>query len=107
MARFKGANLLNLRTFAEARFGADAWTRMIAALPPEDQPAARAIVAVGWYDLGLQTRILHAFDRVLAGGDRAVLVEFGRYDAERDLTGPQRLFLRLANPAYVLEKAGD
>ncbi len=107
MPRSKGTNFNNLKSWIETRHGEDAWARVLAAMPGGDPVRLQAIVAVGWYELELQNRLLHAAVDTIGGGDPQVLADYGRFDAERDLTGPQRLFLRFGNPAYVLEKAGD
>jgi hypothetical protein len=103
----KGANLDDLRAFVELRFGRAGWERVVASLPVEDRPRAHAPIAIAWYEVSLHARLLRAVDELLGKGDGALAAEFGRFDAERDLHGAQRLFLRLANPAYVLEKAGE
>jgi hypothetical protein len=107
MPRARGVSLDNMRAFVEERYGAGAWERVLASLPATDRTPLRAVTAVGWYDVALQTRMLRAMDTTLGVGDHRVLVEGGRHNADRDLRGAQRLFLRLANPAYVLEKASD
>jgi hypothetical protein len=105
MATSRGTSLLNNRHWIEHRYGADGVKRLLAAVSPEDRLTLSTAVAVGWYDLGVEVRMLHAIDEVLVAGDRALLVEMGRFTADRDFGGVQRLFFRLANPAFVMEKA--
>lgn len=104
MARSKGTSLLNNRAWIEHRFGPEGWKRLLDATPPGDRQLLETAVAVGWYDLGVEIRMLDTIERTLFGGERAPFEQMGRWVAERDLGGIQRLFLRLANPAYVLKE---
>jgi hypothetical protein len=105
MPRSRGTSLLNNRSWVEHRFGAEGWSRFLAAVSPDDQRTLSTALAVGWYDLGVELRMLDAIERTVCEGDRALLAEMGRYTADHDFGGVQRLFFRLANPAYVMEKA--
>jgi hypothetical protein len=103
--REKGIILANARAFVETRFGVEPWQVIVAGLSPEDAAALRGMVATSWYDVGFVLRVFRRMVDVLAGGDEALLVTFARFQAERDLKVTYRLFFRLANPAFVLEKA--
>jgi hypothetical protein len=105
MARSRGTSLLNNAAWIEHRFGAAGWQRLLDAVSAEDRRTLTSVVAVGWYDLGVEIRMLDAIDQVLVRGDRKLLDEMGRFTADHDFGGVQRLFFRLANPAYVMEKA--
>lgn len=96
----------HMRTWVSRR-GATDWETLIATMPPEDQDVLRALVPVGWYDLGLQHRLLRQIDQHFGRGDGALVDEIGVFEADQDLTVVHRLFLRLANPAFVLEKSGE
>jgi len=106
-ARTKGVGFVNVRTFVAERFGDGAWNAMLARLSREDRGELMAILPVGWYSLELYARLIRALDEVHGYGDLALVVQLGRFEAERDLTTIHRVFLRLANPAYVVEKSGE
>ena len=103
----KGNVFRNLRKFSERRFGEAAWSDFLARCDPEPREIIRSALPIGWYPT---TAIFHAF-KVFATLDAdpssALLQEFGRYSAEADLTLLYRAFLRLADPAYVIEKAAE
>jgi hypothetical protein len=103
----KGAICTQLKTFTVRRFGDDAWARVLARLSPEDRDVVTSALAMGWYDTQPCLRALEAFDEELGARDAALLTEYGRWAAESDLTVFHRAFLRLANPAFVMEKFGD
>lgn len=106
MAQTKGVSFVNAKAFAEER-RAGAWAETLERLSPADRDALESIIAVGWYDLALYARMIRVLDSVLGRGDLALLSELGRYGAERDLTTIQRLFFRLASPAYAIEKIAE
>lgn len=103
----KGSNMHHMRTWVLRMHGDDAWERVLAALSPEDTATVLSVLPVAWYPLSTQHNLLRAIDGQLGVGDGALAAVVGRYEAEQDLTMVHRLFLRMANPAFVLEKAGD
>lgn len=107
VAQAKGSNLHHLRGFVHKRLGLDAWDRLVAELSEEEQATWQALVPVGWYPLELQLKTLGLMDKVLGRGDGALIETLGVYEAQQDLTVVHRLFLRMANPAYLLEKSGE
>jgi len=107
-AKTKGVGFVNVRAFAEERFGgAPAWVAVREQLVSADRRELDAVLPIGWYSLALYARLIRAVDQVHGYGDLSLVVQLGRFEAERDLTTIQRLFLRLANPAFMLEKTGD
>jgi hypothetical protein len=107
LAKLKGTIFASLKAFINKRFGSDKWQEFLNALPPDERTKLELPVSIGWYDLELVIKAMHVLDDVIGSGDGVLVFEFGRFDAEQDLTTVQRLFLRIANPAYVLEKAGQ
>jgi predicted hydrocarbon binding protein len=103
----KGVSFINVQTFTLERYGLDGWVSVLAQLMPEDRRELDAIVTVGWYSLALYARLIRALDIVHGSHDLAMIVQLGRYEAERDLTTIQRAFLRMANPAFLLEKSAE
>ncbi|HEY6559209.1 MAG TPA: hypothetical protein VI072_18120 [Polyangiaceae bacterium] len=107
MAKSKGTNLLHMRGYVLSTYGPEAWENVVRSLSKEDAQAVLELTSVGWYDVDLQLRLLRAIDRVLGTGDLRLIPSMARYEAEKDLTGAHRLFARMANPGYLLEKSGD
>jgi hypothetical protein len=103
----KGTTFLHVRAFVIERFGERGWAKVIARLSPDDRAELDSVILIGWYSLPLYARLLRAVDEVHGYGDLALVVHVGRFEAEHDLTVLQRVFLRLANPSYVIEKMGD
>lgn len=106
-ARTKGVSYVHARMFVEHRFGADGWAAVLARLPLRDREEVESVIPVGWYDLGVYARLIRAVDEVHGTGDLALLSQVGRFQAERDFTTIQRMFFRLANPAFAVEKTAD
>ncbi len=107
MATTKGMNFVNARAFCEQLHGADAWERVLARLAPSDAEVLRSVVGIGWYELALYARMIRAIDLGLGQGDLALLPALGRFEAEQDMKLIYRVFFRLANPAYAIEKMMD
>jgi uncharacterized protein (TIGR02265 family) len=111
MADVKGIVVLNARDYVASVVGAQAWDAILDRLPAPDRDVIAAMVPVGWYDVRLYDRVCRAVAESLAPelslSPDSVMVAVGRYAAEHDLKTIHRLFLRVANPAYVLERAAD
>jgi predicted hydrocarbon binding protein len=107
MANVKGVMILNARDFVVARFGDEGWRRVHESFAEGDREALASMIAAGWYDIRLYDRVNRTIDRTLGAGDSALMIAIGRYSAEHDLKTIHRVFLRVANPAYVLEKAAE
>ena len=107
MAKIKGSFFTALKAFIQDRFSQDGWSRFVEAMPEKERIQFEMPVSGKWYDLELAHASLRALVEVLGDGSEELAADFGRFDAERDLTGVQRFFLRMANPAYTIEKAGE
>ncbi len=105
--RTKGINLLNAKKFVLTRYGEPSWAAVLATLAEEEAAIIDDALVVGWYDMALLPRLFRAIEETEGESDRRIFEHLGTYSAERDLTTTNRLFLRMANPAYVLEKAGE
>lgn len=103
----KGTIFLHAQSFVVSRFGEPAWQAVLDHLPADDRQTFNAILPITWYPHEADIRLFRAIDDVLGKGDKQLLIELGRFEAELDLRRIHRMFLRLANPAYVLEKASD
>jgi hypothetical protein len=106
MARGKGTNLDNLRAYVLQRHGPAAFEAVLSAMPPGDQEALRSLVSTAWYEFGLEPRLLRAIDHVLGAGDLSLIDEIAVYVVDKDVNGIQRLFMKVANPGYLLARCG-
>jgi len=108
MTQVKGSNLKYARDFALERGGEPAWLDVLSRLNDADRSAVQSILASSWCELSLQHRVFHALDvAVRPASPAGTIAEFAEFVAKMDLTRVHRLFLRLHNPAYVLEKTAD
>jgi hypothetical protein len=106
-AKTKGVGFVNVRAFATERFGGSGWEQTIERLTLADRDVLAAVLPVGWYPLALYARLVRALDEAHGTGDLALVVQLGRFEAERDLTTIHRIFLRMANPAWAIEKTDE
>ena len=107
MGRAKGSNMHHMRTFVVRRFGTSAWDDTLRQFSPAEAAELRALVPMTWHDLDLQHRLLQTVDRHLGSNDGSLADAIGRYEADQDLRLVHRIFLKMANPAFVLEQAGE
>jgi hypothetical protein len=105
MARVKGGVILKAREYALATGGEAAWQRVLEQLDPADRLAMAEIIPVGWYDMALYDRSNLALARAFGGEPAEVMSAVGQFAAGHDLHTIHRMFLRLASPAYVIERS--
>jgi len=103
----KGTIVLHAESFVVTRFGPPGWAAVLDRLLPGDRQTFEGILPITWYPQEADARLFRTIDEVLGNGERKLLVDLGRFEAEHDLRRIHRLFLRLANPAFVLEKASE
>jgi hypothetical protein len=65
----KGIGFKNMRAFVDARFGDNAYEHVLAQLSDEDRRALGGVIPVGWYELGMYARLIHAVNRLHGRGD--------------------------------------
>jgi hypothetical protein len=107
VAHAKGSVFLADREYIVDRYGLDGWNRALLRLNAADREVLGSLVAVGWYELSLHHRLNRAVFDELSQMDPRVLEHMARSSAGQHLTRIHRVFLSMANPAYVLEKAGQ
>ena len=106
MTEARGSNFHHMRSFVQMHYGDRAWLQVLESMPSTDASVLRGLLPVGWYPLALQYRLIRAIDDTLGTGDGAEVAKVGRHEAQQDLTVVHRLFLRMANPGFVLEQSG-
>jgi hypothetical protein len=106
VTKVKGSNICFAREYAGQKLSGRGFAAVLSLLPELDAKTIEGVIAAGWYELSLQHRVFVALERALAESDSGGIEGFARYVAEQDLTRVHRLFLRLRNPAFVLEQAG-
>jgi hypothetical protein len=107
VAKTKGVSFVNVRSFCRERYGPEAMDRVLESMSPEDRDVLASVLAMGWYDLALYARLIRAVDATLGKGDLALIKPLGCFEAEHDISTVYRLFFRLANPAYAVEKTTE
>jgi DNA-binding CsgD family transcriptional regulator len=96
-----GSKIFNRRDFVRERFGATAWDAVLARLSPEDQELVASVDPGAWYDVHLVERLINTACQQLKLDD-GLLMEMGRFDADRELSTVYRWFLRLIRPSFAI-----
>jgi hypothetical protein len=108
VSRIKGRIILNARDFVLARDGKEGWRKVLQALPADERDTLAAMIPLGWYDMSLNDHVNRAIvDALGDAGSMDWMHALGRYAAGEDLRTIHRLFLRMANPAFVLERLAE
>ncbi len=105
MPNIKGTAILAFKDYINSNFGKEGWEKLLSKLTEEDREAVTTAVSISWVDMDVRLRLARIVDSTLGRGDGELLKTIAKYAAERDLSTAQRIFLRMASPAYTLEKA--
>src|SRR5207245_1426292 len=95
-AKTKGVAFVGVRTFVVQRFGETGWSAVLQRLEPEDRRELIGVLPIGWYSLEVYARLIRAIDELHGCGDCALIVQLGRFEAERDLALIERSYQRLS-----------
>ena len=76
----KGIGFRNVQSFTLMRFGDQAYEKVLAQLSEEDRRVLGGIIPVGWYELALYARVIHAVNRLYGRGDLSLLDQLGQID---------------------------
>jgi len=110
VGKVKGTAVAGRLGYVRARHGEAAVLRMVAAIT---DPAAREQLADGralksqWYPFSVLVDISVALDREFGRGDLSLLEEVGGDVAEADLSGVYKIFFRVANPHFIVDRAAS
>ncbi len=107
MANTKGGSFATVRAFVAERYGAPGWDETCELLSAVDRVELDAMLPVGWYPSSLYARLIRAVDEAHGCGDLALVVQLGRYAADREGAAIQRAFARLPNPSYAASRIGE
>jgi len=103
--KVKGNVLLARKVFVTKHFGADAWDRVLAAMPPDDRAQLEGYVAnVCWYPFELGKRLDDAIVKVCGGGSRTLFEGIGAASARENLGGVNKNFLSPGNPLAFMDR---
>src|SRR5262245_60392258 len=102
-AMIRGTLLLGHRAFAEKNFGAGAFERILAAVPPQLAEPLRGIpLAQQWYPLESVLACADAGSEVFQVPDFHERV--GAFNAEFDRNFIHRFILRFTSPLWMMER---
>ena len=91
--------------FVKDKFGEQAWTRVLEALPEDDAKFMSGIITHGaWYPFDISVRLDDAIVNVLGGGQMAVFEDIGRASAKENLSTVHGRFLDPRDPMEFLKK---
>jgi len=106
-AHTKGTGFVALKFFVTREFGFDGWKKLLGAFPAQERVKLELPTSNDWYELGLWQRCLEQLQALFGANHPEIIDRFAAFEAERDLHTVQRLFLRMMNPAAVVEKVGE
>jgi hypothetical protein len=100
----KGTAVAAVASFVKTRFGSDGYERWLKSLPQESRDIFdRTLLASAWYpaEAGVFTPQKVMCDLFFNGSPYGAR-EQGRHSADQDLRGIYRMFVRVANPSFLI-----
>jgi len=106
MVRITNRFLISSRDYVWENFGSGEWDRLLASRSPDTRAVYDGrLDAAGTVRFPVVLDILGGVSERLAAKDPEVLFGMGRYNSEKDLSGTQKLVMRLLSPEWVLKMA--
>lgn len=103
-AHIKGLGFTNALLFADQTFGVDGAARLLESLSAEEQQVISSMIPSGWYELAFYARFLRQLARVHGRDDLAVVEEYGRFAAKRDISTVYKLLFRITSPGLIFDQ---
>lgn len=100
----RGPNFVYSREFIQKAHGPEAWLRILDALPPEAATVWRTAILDRCYPFSAYKAILPAIAQETGASTDQELARMYAYSADRSLTTVFKVFLRMANPSFVIGK---
>ena len=99
----KAAMMINRIDFIKDRFGDDGLADVLAALR-EDQRVrlTQPLLSSQWLSMDTSADFLEAVLKTVAKGDEQVIVEMGRFSAEKALSGIYRMFVKFGSASFII-----
>jgi hypothetical protein len=110
LGKVKGTAIGGRLDYARRRGGNEALQRVVSAIR---DPETRDLLADGralksaWYPFEALVDVSVEIDRIWGKGDLAILDEVGGDVAEADLSSVYKIFFKVANPHYIIDKAAN
>lgn len=107
MPKVKGAALQATVAYLDKTLGKPAARDLLARLEMQDRRAVEGtILHSNWYDLGVLLRLMDAAEgAVEVPAGRSVAWEMGRFSADFGLKTLYRIFIKFADPGFVVRKS--
>jgi len=105
----KGTAVTTIPLFVKKKHGEAAYEKWLGALSPKARGAFSGMVlSSAWYPLHeMLVEPTQAICDMFYGGSMQGAVELGRLSADHGLRGVYRLFVRVSNPEFIIQRAGQ
>lgn len=109
MAKIKGSAVRSSLAYLEDRLGKDGLKKVLAVLPEQDRKILEsAILQSNWYELSVLLRLMDAAEMsVSSAGLHGLAWDMGRFSADFGLKGIYRVFMRVADPHFIIRKSSE
>lgn len=109
MAKIKGSAVRASLAYLESRLGKEGLKQILATLPEQDRRILdTAILQSNWYELSVLLRLMDASElSVQSAGLHGLAWDMGRFSAEFGLKGIYRVFIRIADPHFIIRKSSE
>lgn len=104
--KLKGNVLIARKVFVETQFGAGAWDKVLAALPPQEVEILRErLTPVGWFPFEMGQHLDAAIVKTLGEGRPAVFEAMGEASARENLATVHKDFLVHGDPQAFMKRS--
>ncbi len=106
MVQVKGSTLVPRWAYLEEKATPEQKARVLERLSPELRRDLEAgVLHNRWYPFEYLLQLVRALDQVLGRGDQALILELGKYAAEKVLPTIYRVFYKVGSPEYIIKRA--
>lgn len=105
MAQVKGTAVQSSMRYVRERFGEQALSGLLAALPPGDGASFEGVLPSSWYPMNAFLRFMQEAERQLGAQEQEIVRNMGRASCDYGVTGVYRIFFKVGSPEFIISRA--
>ena len=104
----KGVGLTNTINFVKHKFGEEGLNKILSLVSEETRQIYNSVILANqWYSLDMAIEFWGVMIKEFSEGDESIMIEYGKFVAERNLKGLYRIFVKIGSPEFIISRTAQ